>query len=165
MRRGKEEDEVELLLQAAQDEMILKLSVDSHTSRSSSDYLDPDLHSRFLALKSQKKKDHQHRLPRSPPKSKDVVEETPDDLMLRFAALKTSLPSASSSSSVSKSVFLQDEIGEDSDEIGEDAEVVKLIQWAIDAARLDPSPPSDDDESHSSDDDDDEDNSTRDVIP
>ncbi|XP_010433779.1 PREDICTED: uncharacterized protein LOC104717844 [Camelina sativa] len=155
-RRGKEEDEVELLLQAAQDEMILKLSVDSHASRSSSDYLDPDLHSRFLALKSQKKnKDHQKRRPRSPTKSKDVTEETPEDLMLRFSALKTSLPSASSSpsSSVSKPVLLQDEIEEE--EIGEDAEVEKLIQWAIDAARLDPSPPSDDDDNQSSDDDDD----------
>ncbi|CAL9226693.1 unnamed protein product [Arabidopsis halleri] len=166
MRKGgKEEDEVEQLLQAAQDEMILKLSVDSHTSRSSSDYLDPDLHSRFLALKSQKKKDlqrQQHkRRPRSPTKSKDVVEETPDDLMLRFAALKTSLPS---SSSVSKSVILQDEIGEDGDEIGEDTEVEKLIQWAIDAARLDPSPPSDDDQSQSSDSDD-ENDSTRVVKP
>ncbi|KAL1222522.1 hypothetical protein V5N11_018895 [Cardamine amara subsp. amara] len=171
MRRGncnKEEDEVEQLLQAAQDEMILKLSVNSHTSRSSSDYLDPDLHSRFLALKSQpstKKKDQQHRQkrrPRSPPpKSKDVVEETPEDLMLRFAALKTSLPSSSSSSSV----LLPNEIGEeDSDEIGEDAEVEKLIQWAIDAARLDPSPPSDDDHSQSSDDDDETD-STRNVKP
>ncbi|XP_010448571.1 PREDICTED: uncharacterized protein LOC104731015 [Camelina sativa] len=157
-RRGKEEDEVELLLQAAQDEMILKLSVDSHASRSSSDYLDPDLHSRFLALKSQKTKTkdhHQKRRPRSPTKSKDVTEETPEDLMLRFSALKkTSLPSASSSSSVSKPVLLQDEIGED-------AEVEKLIQWAIDAARLDPSPPSDDDDNQSSDDDDDEDDSTR----
>ncbi|XP_019087352.1 PREDICTED: uncharacterized protein LOC104727779 [Camelina sativa] len=153
-RRGKEEDEVELLLQAAQDEMILKLSVDSHASRSSSDYLDPDLHSRFLALKSQKKnKDHQKRRPRSPTKSKDVTEETPEDLMLIFSALKTSLPSASSpSSSVSKPVLLQDEIGED--EIGEEAEVEKLIQWAIDAARLDPSPPSDDDDNQSSDEDD-----------
>ncbi|KAG7546340.1 hypothetical protein ISN44_As12g017140 [Arabidopsis suecica] len=164
MRRGKEEDEVEQLLQAAQDEMILKLSVDSHTSRSSSDYLDPDLHSRFLALKSQKKKGQQQqqhkRRPRSPTKSKDVVEETPDDLMLRFAALKTSLPSASSSSSV----ILQDGIGEDNDEIGEDAEVEKLIQWAIDAARLDPSPPSDDDQSQSSDSDN-ENDSTRVVKP
>ncbi|CAA0396350.1 unnamed protein product [Arabidopsis thaliana] len=164
MRRGgKEEEEVEQLLQAAQDEMILKLSVDSHTSRSSSDYLDPDLYSRFLALKSQKKKDQQQQQkqrPRPPPKSKDVVEETPEDLMLRFAALKTSLPSASSSSSV----LLQDEIGEDGDEIGEDAEVDKLIQWAIDAARLDPSPSSDDEQSQSCDSDD-ENDSTRDVKP
>lgn len=161
MRKGgKEEDEVEQLLQAAQDEMILKLSVDSHTSRSSSDYLDPDLHSRFLALKSQKKKDQQQQQHKHPKKSKDVVEETPDDLMLRFAALKTSLPSASSSSSV----LLQDGIGEDGDETGEDAEVEKLIQWAIDAARLDPSPPSDDDQSQSSDSDD-ENNSTKDVKP
>lgn len=137
------DDEIEELLRAAQDELILKLSVDSHTSRSSSDYLDPDLHSRFLALKS-------------PPKSK-VVEETPEDLMLRFAALKKSIPPSSSSSAL-----LPDQIGE---EVGEDAQVEKLIQWAIDAAHLDPSPPSDedddDDDNHSSDSDD----STRDVKP
>ncbi|CAH2078082.1 unnamed protein product [Thlaspi arvense] len=166
MRRGKEDDEVEQLLQAAQDEMILKLSVDSHTSSSKPDYLDPDLHSRFLALRSkpsqsQKKKKDQHlekRRPRSPPKSNDA-EETPDDLMLRFAALKSSLPS-SSSSSVSPSVIPPCEIGEDADEIGEDAEVEKLIQWAIDAARLDPSPPSDDDDDNRSSDKDDDNGSS-----
>uniref|UniRef100_A0A1J3IG32 Uncharacterized protein n=1 Tax=Noccaea caerulescens TaxID=107243 RepID=A0A1J3IG32_NOCCA len=165
MRRGKEDDEVEQLLQAAQDEMILKLSVNSHISSSKPDKLDPDLHSRFLALRSRpsqkKKKDQNPQARSSPPKSKDV-EETPDDIMLRFAALKSSLPSSSSSSSVSPSVRLP------GDEIGEDAEVEKLIQWAIDAARLDPSPPSDDDDdddNQSSDNDDelDDDNgSTRD---
>ncbi|WZY69443.1 hypothetical protein YC2023_001683 [Brassica napus] len=162
MRRGKEEDdEVEQLLQAAQDEMILKLSVDSHASRSRSDYLDPDLHSRFLALRSkpsqQQKKTttttEQKRRPVSPTKSKDA-EETPDDLMLRFAALKSTLPS----SSVPPSVLRPGEMGDDADELGEDDEVEKLIQWAIDAARLDPSPPSDDDddddENRSSDNDD-----------
>ncbi|KAL0727124.1 hypothetical protein Bca4012_023217 [Brassica carinata] len=142
MRRGKEEDdEVEQLLQAAQDEMILKLSVNSHASRSKPDYLDPDLHSRFLALRSnkpsqQKKKTmtkEQKRRPISPPKSKDV-EETPDDLMLRFAALKSTLPSSSSSSSVPPSVLRPGEIGDVADELGEDDEVEKLIQWAIDAA-------------------------------
>ncbi|CAA7037340.1 unnamed protein product [Microthlaspi erraticum] len=157
MRRGKEDDEVEQLLQAAQDEMILKLSVNSHASSSKPDYLDPDLHSRFLALRSQKKKDQKPQKPRPrspPPKSKDV-EETPDDIMLRFAALKSTLPS-SSSSSVSPSVVHPDAVGEDGDEIGEDAEVEKLIQWAIDAARLDPSPPSDDDDDNQSSDNDDE---------
>ncbi|CAH8382868.1 unnamed protein product [Eruca vesicaria subsp. sativa] len=163
MRRGKEEDdEVEQLLQAAQDEMILKLSVDSHASRSKPDYLDPDLHSRFLALRSkpsqQKKKtetNDQKRMPISPPKSKDVV-ETPDDLMLRFAALKTTLPSSSSAVS---SVLPPGEIGEDD-------EVEKLIQWAIDAARLDPSPPSDDDDDDERySDNDDENGSTRNVKP
>ncbi|CAN8274054.1 unnamed protein product [Cochlearia groenlandica] len=165
MRRGKkkEEDEVEEMLKAAQDEMILKLSVDSHhRSRSGIDYLDPDLHSRFLSLKSQTsatKKD-QIRRTRSPPqKSKDVVveeEESTEDLMARFSSLKkTSLPS----SSVSPSVNLRDGIGEDD----EDDEVEKLIQWAIDAARLDPSPPSDDDDDDQSCDDDDGDNdSTKD---
>ncbi|CAF2149617.1 BnaA01g13870D [Brassica napus] len=171
MRRGKEEyDEVEQLLQAAQDEMILKLSVDSHASRSKPDYLDPDLHSRFLALRSkpsrQQKKTktttEQKRRPVSPPKSKDV-EETPDDLMLRFAALKSTLPS----SSVPPSVLRPGEMGDDADELGEDDEVEKLIQWAIDAARLDPSPPSDDDDDdeNRSSDNDDENGSKRHVKP
>ncbi|KAF8117802.1 hypothetical protein N665_0008s0144 [Sinapis alba] len=171
MRRGgkEEDDEVEQLLQAAQDEMILKLSVNSHASRSKPDYLDPDLHSRFLALRSKPsqktKTKEQKRRPISPPKSKDV-EETPDDLMLRFAALKSTLPS-SSSSSVPQSVLRPGEIGDDADELGEDDEVGKLIQWAIDAARLDPSPPSDDDDAddNRSSDNDDDNGSTRNVKP
>ena len=171
MRRGKEEDdEVEQLLQAAQDEMILKLSVYSHASRSRPDYLDPDLHSRFLALRSKpsqqkknKKTTEQKRRPVSPPKSKDV-EETPDDLMLRFAALKSTLPS-SSSASVPPSVLRPGEMGDEADELGEDDEVEKLIQWAIDAARLDPSPPSDDDDDDRSSDTDDENGSKRHVKP
>ncbi|RID78638.1 hypothetical protein BRARA_A01443 [Brassica rapa] len=145
--------------------MILKLSVDSHASRSKPDYLDPDLHSRFLALRSKpsqqqqkKKTTEQKRRSISPTKSKDA-EETPDDLMLRFAALKSTLPSSSSSSSsVPPSVLRPGEMGDEADELGEDDEVEKLIQWAIDAARLDPSPPSDDDddddENRSSDNDD-----------
>lgn len=175
MRRGgkDEDDEIEQLLQAAQDEMILKLSVNSHTSRSKPDYLDPDLHSRFLALRSkpshqQKKKkkketNDQKRRSISPPKSKGV-EETPDDLMLRFAALKTTLPS--SSSSVPPSVLRPSEIGDEAGELGEDDEVEKLIQWAIDAARLDPSPPSDDDDDDGRSSDNDDDNgSKRNVKP
>ncbi|OMO77136.1 Hydantoinase/oxoprolinase [Corchorus capsularis] len=47
-----ESDEVDQLLQAAQDEMLLKLSVDSHMSRVAPDYLDPDLSRRFQALRS-----------------------------------------------------------------------------------------------------------------
>ncbi|CAG7887509.1 unnamed protein product [Brassica rapa] len=170
MRRGKDEDdEVEQLLQAAQDEMILKLSVDSHASRSKPDYLDPDLHSRFLALRSKpsqqqktKTKKDQKRRSIAPTKSKDV-EETPDDLMLRFAALKSTLPS----SSVPPSVLRPGEMGDDADELGEDDEVEKLIQWAIDAARLDPSPPSDDDDDdeNRSSDNDDENGSKRHVKP
>ncbi|KAJ0239681.1 Uncharacterized protein HA466_0232830 [Hirschfeldia incana] len=169
MRRGskEEDDEVEQLLQAAQDEMILKLSVNSHASRSKPDYLDPDLHSRFLALRSkpsQKKKTtkDQKRRPSPPPKSKDA-EETPDDLMLRFAALKTTLPS--SSSSVPPSVLRPSDLGDEADELGEDDEVEKLIQWAIDAARLDPSPPSDDDDDDRSSDNDDDNGSKRNVKP
>lgn len=144
------DDEIEELLQAAQDEMILKLSVNSHTSRSHPSNLDPDLHSRFLALKSlNNNKD---------PKKNSKVDE--DDLMLRFAALKkTTVPSPSSSSSF---VHLPDQIGE---EDGEDAQVEKLIQWAIDAARLDPSPPSDDDDDDDHSQSSDSDDSTNDVKP
>ncbi|KAM7490786.1 hypothetical protein LguiA_033707 [Lonicera macranthoides] len=48
----KEEDEVEELLRAAEDSMLLKLSINSHMSRgSSSTIIDPDLDCRFQALR------------------------------------------------------------------------------------------------------------------
>ncbi|KAK3222545.1 hypothetical protein Dsin_009570 [Dipteronia sinensis] len=46
-----EEDEVDQLLQAAQDEMLLKLSVGSHIAHLSSNQLDSNLDRRYQALK------------------------------------------------------------------------------------------------------------------
>ncbi|XP_010530062.1 PREDICTED: nucleolin [Tarenaya hassleriana] len=92
------------------------------------------------------------------PRSEDVG-ETQDDLMARFAALKASLPASSSSSSSSVSAIPRDgDGGGEEEEEEEEDEVEKVIKWAMDAARLDPSPESDDedDHNHRSDDDDDE---------
>ncbi|XP_021285723.1 glutamic acid-rich protein [Herrania umbratica] len=170
-----ESDEVEQLLQAAQDETLLKLSVDSHMSRVAPDYLDPNLHRRFQALRSrpstsQSKSQLQKQSPaplkqqqqqqkeevKKEQKSKVVVvgnvdEELRgvlgDDLSARFAALKASLSSSSdpapAAATKEVSIGLDKSDGED-----EEDEVENVIRWAMDAARLDPSPPSDDDDDH-----------------
>lgn len=173
-------DEVEQLLQAAQDEMLLKLSVDSHMSRVAPDYLDPDLHRRFQALRSrpsssqsksysQQKKQSSKAPPSKPQQeqkekeqkrereSKIVVVDNVDeelrgvlgdDLSTRFAALKASLSTSSNAAPVASTDTNEVRIGlekSNSDDDEED-EVEKVIRWAMDAARLDPSPPSDDDD-------------------
>ncbi|XP_060193426.1 uncharacterized protein LOC132622779 [Lycium barbarum] len=154
MSRGKktESEEVEELLRAAEDDVSLKLSLNSHMARgSSTQFIDPQLDQRFQALRSKK-------TPKKTPISQQglgLVKQPPsaststdsDDLFTRFAALKSSLPtySSASSSAVEK-------------EEDDDDEVEKVIKWAIDAARLDPSPPSETD-----DDDDDDDESSTDV--
>ncbi|KAM5566359.1 hypothetical protein ABKV19_014840 [Rosa sericea] len=139
-----EKDEVEELLQAAQDDMLLGLSVDSHISRLS------DADRRFQALKLKSP---------TPPKVADANSSAPavtsiqvdeelkavlgDDLSTRFAALKASVPMPSSSSS--SIIAASSALHADDDDDAVD-EVEKLIRWAKDAARLDPSPPSDDEE-------------------
>ncbi|PHU25104.1 hypothetical protein BC332_03436 [Capsicum chinense] len=134
-----ESEEVEDLLRAAEDDVFLKLSVNSHMARgSSAQFIDPDLDQRFQALKSKKI---------TPKKSQDNQTPSADDLLTRFAALKSSLPSYSSASSSAVE-----------NEENDDDEVEKVIKWAIDAARLDPSPPSgtdDDDDDISTDEDED----------
>ena len=182
---GGGDDDVESLLRAAEDEVLLNLSVNSHMARgvSQSSYIDPDLDRRFQALKSTNTKAASQ--PPLPPKAttddrkakdeKSVyvssnIGEDADDLFARFAALKTSVPSSSSSSSLNKpncSDEKSDGRTTAGDEVDED-EVQKLIQWAIDAARLDPSPPTDtdDDEDNvesSNDDDDDSDDYSHDL--
>ncbi|KAJ7954611.1 46 kDa FK506-binding nuclear protein-like isoform X2 [Quillaja saponaria] len=140
-------DEVEQLLQAAQDQLLLNLFVNSHTSSRSSlvsvsssnnNFLNSDLDRRFQNLKS-----------------KDALE---DDLTARFAALQKSClistPKSGSNSSSSipdvavsnngRDHYQIQEDDDDDDDDDEEDEVEKLIQWAKDAARLDPSPPSDD---------------------
>ncbi|KAL6192308.1 hypothetical protein ACLB2K_033399 [Fragaria x ananassa] len=142
--RKTEEDQVEELLRAAQDDMLLSLSVDSHISHLS------DVERRFQALKLNKPTPKAAAPPNSNSNSNstaiqaDVDPELKavlgDDLSARFAALKASMPMPSSSSS---SMFNPDY---DDDAVDEDDEVEKLIRWAKDAARLDPSPPSDDEQ-------------------
>ncbi|XP_059278817.1 uncharacterized protein LOC132032997 [Lycium ferocissimum] len=149
MSRGKktESEEVEELLRAAEDDVSLKLSLNSHMARgSSTQFIDPQLDQRFQALRSKKtpKKTPISQqgigLVKQPPSASTAMDS--DDLFTRFAALKSSLPAYSSASSSA----VEKEEGDDDDE------VEKVIKWAIDAARLDPSPPSetDDDNDESS---------------
>ncbi|KAB1212453.1 hypothetical protein CJ030_MR5G003809 [Morella rubra] len=162
-----EEKQVEELLQAAQDEMLLKLSLNSHMSRVPPAYLDSDLHRRFQALKSrpslppsrsqsqpQRSVEAATTTSSTPPPSLGASAEDGesqallgDELSVRFAALKGSLFSTSSSSTPTIVIPEDDE---------EEDEVEKLIRWAKDAARLDPSPPSDDEEDEDDDDDEDD---------
>nr|GEW76399.1 reverse transcriptase [Tanacetum cinerariifolium] len=109
-------DEVEQLLKSTQDDLLLKLTVNTHhkskpifqQSSSSSSRLNSDLDRRFEAL-------------RSKPTKPNIQnhEEDVDNLFARFVA--------------------------------------RIISWAVDAARLDPSPSSDVDQDHETDDDDDDD--------
>ncbi|KAI3414345.1 uncharacterized protein J3R85_016453 [Psidium guajava] len=193
MRKKRDEggaiDEVDELLRAAQDDVLLKLSLNSHIARSSSGDIDPDLTRRFHALKSRPSAPAAPSQPpprptasassassSSSPSPRQVDDELKavlgDDLSARFAALRGSLYSSSPSSSpdaaaagaVGPSAAAD---GRDRRETGdfnsrgehdrkEKDEVEKLIQWAVDAARLDPSPPSDDDDNNDSDDDNDD---------
>ncbi|KAL2233201.1 46 kDa FK506-binding nuclear protein [Sesamum indicum] len=155
------DDEVEQLLRAAQDDVLLKLNVNSHMARASaSAAIDPDLDRRFQALrKSQKPTKLDDSTKRSPPKvergdGKVDGAAAEDDLFARFAALKNSLPSYNKNERKSPADVSGNELA--TEEESED-EVDKVIKWAIDSARLDPSPPSDDD-----DDDDDNDRSDED---
>ncbi|KAE8648374.1 uncharacterized protein LOC116405999 [Cucumis sativus] len=140
-----EQEQIEQLLQAAQDDLMLKLSLDSHMSRVSPNYLDSDLDRRFQALRSRPpRSSHPHIQSDSsfqpPPPIENLVVDGEsqsilgDDLAARFAALKASLPSSAAP--------LSSSIPNDADSEDEEDEVEKLIQWAKDAARLDPSPPS-----------------------
>ncbi|XP_038875163.1 uncharacterized protein LOC120067697 [Benincasa hispida] len=157
MGSGNNDEQVEQLLQAAQDDLMLKLSVDSHMSRVSPNYLDSDLNRRFQALRS--RPSSTAAVPRNPrPPQPHIQSDSSsrplsienlvvdgesqsilgDDLAARFAALKASLPSSTRPPPSS--------IPNDVDSEDEEDEVEKLIQWAKDAARLDPSPPSEEDE-------------------
>ncbi|KAJ0988669.1 hypothetical protein J5N97_007025 [Dioscorea zingiberensis] len=131
------DSEVDQLLRQAEDDVLLKLSVNAHTVSDSS--LDSDLARRFQALKSPPAL--------APTASKAIIEgrvepegeegkwrrSLGDDLSARFAALKGCSSEANKESSQSKTMM---EIG-GSDV--EDDEVEKVMRWAVDAARLDPS--------------------------
>lgn len=160
---GGDDEAVDSLLRAAEDELLLNLSLNSHMSRgishSSNSYIDPDLDHRFQSLKSSRPTPTSTKNLPTPASSSPAVAAA-DDLLARFAALKgdsISLPSSSS--------FQSNRLDERSDhgkilssDGVDDDEVQKLIQWAVDAARLDPSPPIDsDDDSFNDDDDDDSD--------
>ncbi|XVE49697.1 hypothetical protein DITRI_Ditri01bG0102000 [Diplodiscus trichospermus] len=188
-----ESDEVEQLLQAAQDELLLKLSVDSHMSRVAPDYVDPDLHRRFQALRSRpssqtkscsKQQKQSSAAPQPKPQQEQKGEEEKkernvvaidnvdeelrgvlgDDLSARFAALKASLSSSSNPTPAATAITNEVRMGLEkaNGDDNEEEEVEKVIQWAMDAARLDPSPPSDDDDDHIDSDEDDNDSDDED---
>lgn len=154
-------DEVEELLRAAEDAALLKLNLSSHTVHASPSDLCPDLEKRFRDLKSSSKSKAKKVSKMPPPlestKANKEVED--DDLLARFASLKASLPKPSfsvfssyagietSDNSVDNKLADGSSGGKAKiDDVDEDEdEVEKVIRWAMDAARLDPSPPSDDD--------------------
>lgn len=168
-------DEVEELLRAAEDAALLKINLNSHTVHASPSDLHPDLEQRFRDLKSgSKAKAKQESATRkiTPPQSAKLHKEVDeDDLLGRFAALKASLPKTSPSVSSSfvgiessdtsfgdklADVSSGSKVNIDDDDEDED-EVEKVIRWAMDAARLDPSPSSDDEDNIKDDDSDGED--------
>ena len=154
-----EAKEVEELLQAAQDELLLKLSLDSHMSRVSPNYIDSDLDRRFQALKkSRPSSSSSSVVPQSQSHKSTDDNSNNSDLSARFAALKAKGSSSSSSSAaVGVGVGPSSNILYEEEDDDEDDEVEKLIRWAKDAARLDPSPPSDDDDDDDQDDDEEDD--------
>lgn len=159
--KSDQSNEVEKLLEAAHDEMLLKLSVDSHIASISSNYLDADLDRRFQALRSRPSVPRQSKSQSATPSQSqthrnvsvddELKSSLGDDLSARLAALKAS--SSSSSANDDKKydgVAVGPKIPDGDVDDGED-EVEKIIRWAKDAARLDPSPPSDDDDDKDSD--------------
>ncbi|KAJ8494204.1 hypothetical protein OPV22_015925 [Ensete ventricosum] len=171
--------EVEDLLRATEDDVLLKLRVGGHIAsrHTSSSLLDHDLTRRFEALKA--RPPHPPSAAQRRPSAPEPVEKAGasaaaddgkwgrvlgDDLEARFAALKGSSGSGGSDRGLPRSDLLpegkrshddNDDLEEvDDDDDDEDGvskkEVDKLLKWAIDAARLDPSK-SDDDEEDSGD--------------
>ncbi|KAI3900024.1 hypothetical protein MKW98_000924 [Papaver atlanticum] len=135
--------DVDELIKAAQDELLLKLSINSHTTTNN---LDLDLLHRFQALKSNNKKPSVSSSKTTTADSVSSKVSLPKneglDLDTRFNALKNKSGSSSATTAEIGRLGFNDDNQSDGDE---DDEVEKLIKWAKDAARLDPSPPSDDD--------------------
>ncbi|CAL9173148.1 unnamed protein product [Musa hybrid cultivar] len=169
--------EVEDLLRATDDDVLLKLRVGGHIASRhlSCSPLDHDLARRFEALKAPPP--HPPSAAQRRPSAPEPVEKggasaaaddgkwgrvLGDDLAARFAALKGSSGSRGSDRGLPRLDLLPEgkrshddddddkEEVEDDDDAGEDRvskkEVDKLLQWAIDAARLDPSKSDDDEE-------------------
>lgn len=144
-------DEVEQLLKLTQDDLLLKLTVNTHHKSnpiskfqpsSSSSRLSSDLDRRFEALRSKSSK------------NEEEVEDV-DNLFARFAALKGGQSGANNEEKQNHGI----DVFEEDDE---EDEVAKIISWAVDAARLDPSPSSDVDQVDETDDDEDSDSVSED---
>ncbi|TVU02165.1 hypothetical protein EJB05_52341, partial [Eragrostis curvula] len=136
---GGEDAEVEALLRAAQDAVLLKMQANSHLVSSTSaaptapsldpaaaapDPLDDDLARRFDALKSRPP------APAPKPAGAGAGSRGMEELEARFAALK-----GAAGPEKETRVKLEDLGGESSED--EEEEVDKLMRWAMDAARLD----------------------------
>ncbi|XP_020241664.1 pheromone-processing carboxypeptidase KEX1-like [Asparagus officinalis] len=178
--------EVDDLLRAAEDHLLLDLRLNSHSKSqipftSSSSSLDSDLARRFDALKSPSSSDPSFTPLKKPsPSEGELSGILGDDLDARFAALKGSVGAAAAAApdlglaGVSDGGKFYEESDDGDDDGGRDGdgvskkEVEKLLQWAKDAARLDPSSKDDDDEIDdddvSEDNDDDSDDSEQERI-
>ncbi|KAJ3692619.1 hypothetical protein LUZ60_011714 [Juncus effusus] len=143
---GGGEAEVEELLRAAQDDLLLNLSVNSH-SISSSSSLEPDLTRRFQALRSNPSASNSIPNSSANPLSDQSISKDDEmnkvlgeDLAMRFAKLKGGIgPSKAIEFESTISDNMIDGNGDDKQD-----EVEKVMQWAMDAARLDPSHSHDD---------------------
>ncbi|KAK1325938.1 hypothetical protein QJS10_CPA01g00454 [Acorus calamus] len=169
--------EVEEMLRAAEDHLLLDISVGSHTT---SDNLGPDLSRRFHALRSTPSRSTKT-LPKKDSGEKAIrrgggggVEDVgmgsessslDAELLARFASLKGS--GGASGDGGGGGSFDSALPGTESwkvgrsDRVSEAEEVEKVLQWAMDAARLDPSPPTDDDDDGDDDDFDDDNEDVR----
>ncbi|GAB4851969.1 hypothetical protein Ancab_016160 [Ancistrocladus abbreviatus] len=164
---GPASDEVEEMLREAEDAVMLKLNINSHLAHVCTSDLHPDLDRRFQALKSgsapSKKPYASKTISSETGKMEQYVvlkEDEEQDLFARFAALKASTPKPSFAGSSLPSVRYNQEHG--SDQVNKliadsntftecqygnnDNEVQKVIMWAMDAARFDPSPSSDEED-------------------
>ncbi|CAI9769697.1 unnamed protein product [Fraxinus pennsylvanica] len=136
-----EDDEVQQLLRAAQDDLLLKLSVDSHMARASSSSrtsMDPDLERRFESLKSKPKNtstaavstitaidDDKDQVKVNITNNIGGFEE--DDLFARFTALKNSIPSHNRKNDIDSSEVVSSQQEEENDD--EEDEVEKNGWW------------------------------------
>lgn len=150
------DEEVNELLRAAEDEMLVRLSINSHISHFS------NLERRFQALKSSSSPSSSSQRSANTG-SKPQVQSTPtppdgkeNDIWARFAALKGTVSTTKRYADSDRgSSSNRKDYGKDNKD--DDDEVEKVIKWAMDAARLDPSSPSESD-IDDSDEDEEEDN-------
>ncbi|XP_058082815.1 uncharacterized protein LOC131230827 [Magnolia sinica] len=151
-RKDESSKEVEELLSAAEDQMLLNISTGSHITRNTS--LDSDLVRRLEALKTPSSSTGITRVPPMKDRERVVVvsavvdEELQrilgEDLSARFSALKGTSSSREFQARPKK--LDDDDDNVDVDDDGVSKEVDKLMQWAMDEARLNPSMSSDDDD-------------------
>lgn len=139
------DEAVNELVRAAEDEMLVKLSINSHMSHFS------DLERRFQALKSSSSPCSSSSRRSAKTGSKPQIQSLPtppdgkeNDIWARFAALKGTV-STSKRSADSDRGSSSDRKDYGKSNKDDDDEVEKVIKWAMDAARLDPSSPSESD--------------------